>query len=337
MSSGVKIVLRTLLPVANGIGVVIWMMGGEFSISSFRSISWNGHSLSALALALLFMIGREYGMMARWRVLSDRVLSWRQTFKVTMMCEFTSAITPTTAGGSALSMFFLHREGIDLGRGSSLTMVTLMLDELFVVLACPLILLLLPDSKLFGFGSAEASEGFKTAFWLVYGGVCLVTLLLYLGAFVFPGSIAAVVYKLFSLRFLRRWKQKADESGRSLVAAGLDLRTRSFSWWLKAMGATVVTWVSRYLVVNALFWGFASDASQLVVFARQFVVWTLLTVSPTPGGSGISEWLFTSFYGDLIPSLSVAIMIAIMWRLISYYVYLLVGVILLPIWFRMRS
>ena len=102
-------------------------------------------------------------------------------------------------------------------------------------------------------------------------------------------------------------------------------------------GATVVSWFSRYLVVNALFWGFVPAASGLLVFGRQFVVWVLLMISPTPGGSGVSEWLFTTYYGDLIGSAGVALVLAMFWRLLSYYVYLISGVLMLPSYFRKKE
>lgn len=338
MKSTLSLLLKTLLPVAIGIGMVAWLMGSEFSLRQFENIPWTGRSAFAIAVACLFVCGREWGMMWRWRVLTDRALSWRASFKVTMLCEFTSAVTPTTAGGSALSMIFLNREGIALGRGASLSMVLLMLDELFVVLACPIILLLVPASSLFSFGvDPDISDGSRIAFWVVYAGVCLIAVLLFLGALVFPHAIASGVSRLFAMRWLRRWKNKADEFGVSLTQTGAELRTRTPGWWAEAMAATIATWVSRYLVVNALFWGFAPEASQMVVFGRQFIVWTLLTVSPTPGGSGISEWLFTSFYGDLFANLSMALVIAVIWRLITYYIYLLVGVLILPGWMRKKS
>lgn len=336
MKSTLSLLLKTLLPVAIGVGVVAWLMGSEFSLSQFRNIPWTMHTVTALLVAALFVVGREAGMMWRWRVLSDRRISWLGTLKVTMMCEFTSAVTPTTAGGSALSMIFLHREGLSLGHATSLTLVTLMLDELFVVIACPLLLLLVPASQLFGFSTGHLSDGTRTAFWIVYGGVCAVTLLLYAGAFVWQHRIASLINKVFSWRLLRRWQEKADETGRNLVATGRDLRTRPAAWWLEAMAATAMTWISRFLVVNALFWGFAEAAPQAVVFGRQFVVWTLLTISPTPGGSGISEWLFTTFYGDLLPNASMTLVIAIIWRLLTYYVYLLAGIIFLPLWMRKK-
>lgn len=104
----------------------------------------------------------------------------------------------------------------------------------------------------------------------------------------------------FSLGWLRRWRDKADSLGRDMEDTGRDLRHRPLRWWLEACGGTVLSWMSRYLVVNALFFGFAPEADQVIVLARQFVVWVILMVSPTPGGAGISEWLFTTYYGDLL-------------------------------------
>ena len=60
-------------------------------------------------------------------------------------------------------------------------------------------------------------------------------------------------------------------------------------------------------------------------------------VSPTPGGSGISEWLFTNYYGDLINSMSMALILALTWRIVSYYVYLAIGICLIPSYFSKRK
>lgn len=59
-------------------------------------------------------------------------------------------------------------------------------------------------------------------------------------------------------------------------------------------------------------------------------------VSPTPGGSGLSEWLFSNYYGDLIGTAGMALIMAIFWRLITYYLYLVVGCLVLPSWLRHR-
>ena len=71
-----------------------------------------------------------------------------------------------------------------------------------------------------------------------------------------------------------------------------------------------------------------------LIFARQFVVWVILIVTPTPGGAGVSEWLFTTYYGDLISGEGMALVLALFWRIISYYSYLMVGACILPAWIR---
>lgn len=331
-SQAFKLFLKTLLPVAIGVGVVAWLFADEFSVEQFRRIPLTATTIWAIVLAIIFVAGRELGMMWRWRVLTDRRLSLSSSFRVTMLCEFTSAVTPTTAGGSALSMIFLSREGIDLGRSTTITLTTLMLDELFAVVACPIIFLIIPSTEIFGFSHDPFNSGITLAFWLVYAGICLITLFLFLGAFIIPHKIASFVMWLFKLPLLRRWQAKAEQTMGNMVRAGKELRHRPVKWWAEAFGATALSWICRYLVVNALFLGIAATAPQAVVFARQFVVWTLLTISPTPGGSGISEWLFTNYYGDLISDTSMALVIALLWRLLTYYIYLIVGVIVLPRW-----
>ncbi|MDE6049344.1 MAG: flippase-like domain-containing protein [Paramuribaculum sp.] len=336
MKSNDRILLKTLLPVFIGAAVVALMMVRDFDLDTWLSIDWNLTSIGCIALALIFTLGRETGLAWRFHVLSDRFLNWKQCFKITLLCEFVSAITPTTAGGSAVSMIFMKREGIDAGRGTTLTMTTLFLDELFFVIICPIIFILEPASRLFGFNAAglQLSIGFKSAFWIVWGAVCLWTMVLFVGIFIKPHFVGNILIKLFSLKWLRRWKSDISKIAEDMVITGKDLKNRSLKWWIEAGAGTFLSWISRFLVVNAIFLAFAPLADQLLVFCRQFVVWTLLTVSPTPGGSGVSEWLFTTYYGDMLGGASIALIIAIIWRLISYYLYLAIGVVMVPAWIK---
>lgn len=327
-----NIAWKILVPVLIGLGVVAWLFHREFSVEVWDSIHFDSRVLWCIALAWLFMIGREYGMCWRFRVVTDRFLSWTQCVKVTMLCEFSSCITPTSVGGSALGMVFMNREGIEFGRSTSLMMTTIFLDELFFVISLPVIMALVPYKELFGFGGDTFTVGLETVFWIIYAGIFLWTLLLFLGILVRPRAVRTGLNRLFRLRWLRRWADKADELGHNMETTGMDIRHRPARWWAEAFGATAVSWCSRYLVVNALFLGLVPAADQLVVFARQFVVWVILMVSPTPGGAGISEWLFTTYYGDLIGSAGMALIIALFWRIISYYIYLVIGACIVPSW-----
>lgn len=322
--------LRVLLPVLIGMAVFVWLFHDDFTAETWKSVAWTPASVFAIVLAWLCMAGRDFGLSWRFKTLAGADLDWRGAIRVDMMCEFTSAVTPTAVGGSAMGMVYLNHEGIDIGRAATLTMTTLFLDELFFVLVCPVICLLMPMSDLFGFGEGGFAEGIKIAFWTVYAGLVLWTALLFTGIFLKPRAVRRFLLWTVSNGRLRRWYPAADRMTANIVATSAALRGHTSLWWAKVFCATALSWCSRFMVVNALMYGFAPHAPQLTVFCRQFVIWVVLIVSPTPGGSGLSEWIFTEYYSDLTGSAGVALVLALLWRVVSYYIYLLVGLMVLP-------
>lgn len=329
-----RLAWKIFLPVAIGVGVVLWMFHREFDPSVWNTIHWNARIIGCILLAWVFMIGRDFGLSWRFRSLTDKKLTWRQAIRVNMLCEFTSCVTPSSVGGSAFGMIYLNREGIPLGRATTLMMTTLFLDELFFVASLPVMLIVMPYKDMFGLEGGIFSAGLQTVFWAIYAVLVAWTALLFTGILIKPVAIHRIIIKIFSFRWLKRWAASADKTGYDIERTSADLRRQNWRWWFRVSSATVLSWCSRYLVVNALFLGFVPAASQLIVFARQFVVWVVLMVSPTPGGSGVSEWLFTTYYGDMIHSAGMALIIALFWRIVSYYIYLIIGACILPGWIR---
>lgn len=60
-------------------------------------------------------------------------------------------------------------------------------------------------------------------------------------------------------------------------------------------------------------------------------MWVILLISPTPGSSGVAEFVFSDFLRQFIP-LGLAPALALLWRIISFYPYLFIGAIILPGW-----
>lgn len=330
--------LRILLPVAIGLGVVWWLFKDDFDPSVFSILTFDWRTVVCLIFAIIFLFGRDFGLAWRFRVITDRELSWKRAFRVDLMCAFTSAITPTAVGGSALAIFYLNREGVKVGRATTLTLTTLFLDEMFFVVFCPILFLLIPSDELFGTGLHEGFlDSVELVFWLVYAGIVIWTTILFLGIIAKPQGMARFLRKVFAMKLLRRWQKGVNEMADNMVATSAWVKQQPRRWWAGVFGATVVSWFSRYLLVNALFWGFVPESSPLLVFGRQFVVWVVLMISPTPGSSGISEWLFTTYYGDLIGSMSIALLMALIWRILSYYVYLVAGICLVPSYFGKKK
>lgn len=334
--SGWKIVL----PVLIGISVVVLLFihdARKENLSEvWAGIHFNLRAILCIILAFMFMLGRDFGMSWRFRALTDRELPWRSAFEVDFLCEFTSCITPSAVGGSSMGMVFLNTKGIEFGRATTLMMTTLFLDELFFVLACPFIVLFTASGQLFSVGEGAFAHGIKITFWAVYSVLFAWTLILFTGIIWKPQWIKKVLNKVTQWKWFRKWHDNALQLADNMVATGKELRTKPFRFWLEVFGGTALSWTSRYLVVNALFLGFvpSADHAQWLIFAREFVLWVVLNVSPTPGGSGLSEWLFSEYYGDLVSSAGMALILAIFWRIISYYVYLGIGAIIVPGWLK---
>lgn len=330
----VNLILRSLIPITIGLAVTLWLFHDEFKSTNLADITINGRMIVGFLLAWVFMAGRDFGLTWRFHTIAAPTLTWARALRVDLMCAFTSAITPSAMGGSAFAIFYLNREKVSLGRATTLTLTTLFLDELFFVVFCPIIMLALPINDLFATASGNAlSNSIQIVFWLVYAGIVIWTAILFMGIIVKPKPVAHFIKRLFMLKFLRRWRKDAFSTANNMIYASKDLRKSTKRWWLNVFGATTLSWFSRYLVVNALLWGFAPNASALLIFGRQFVVWVILMISPTPGGSGISEWLFTEYYGDLLPVASLAAILALAWRIVSYYIYIVLGSMLLPTYF----
>ena len=338
-----KTLWKTALPLLFGVAVAIWLIRKDIDMATLRSIPCDSHTLLYIGLALLAVFGRDFGLAWRFHTIAAGDLTWKRAFRTDIMCAFTSAITPSVVGGSALAIFYLNREGIGIGRATALTLTTLFLDELFFVIFCPIIVLLIPLSDLFSAGGFESESvitflgGVEIVFWLVYAGIVVWTAILYVAIIAKPEATSRVLQRISQWRILRRFSDKITTSARNMASTSQWVKGRSVRWWLNVFGSTVLSWFSRYFVVCFLFMAFVPSASQALVFARQFVVWVVLMVSPTPGGSGISEWLFTNYYGDLIGNLGVAAILAIVWRILSYYIYLIAGCTLLPGYFGNKS
>lgn len=328
---------KIALPVSIGIAVIAYLFHDEFSLSAWRNIHFGWHTVLGLALACVFVAGRDFGLTWRFHTIAEPDLKWSRALRVDLMCAFTSAITPSAVGGSALAIFYLNREGVSVGRATTLTLTTLFLDEMFFVVFCPIIVLLVPFGELFGDVADSAFlQGVQIVFWLVYAGIVVWTAILFTGIILKPHAVQTAMVKLFSLKYLRRWLPAIEGMTDNMVHTSSWVKSCPLRWWLNVFFATMLSWFSRYFIVNAIFWAFVPEASMLLVFSRQFVVWVLLMVSPTPGGSGVSEWIFTEYYGDMLSNGELAVVMALIWRLITYYIYLIIGVCLVPSYFNLK-
>ncbi|MDD3080230.1 MAG: lysylphosphatidylglycerol synthase transmembrane domain-containing protein [Paludibacter sp.] len=322
---------QILIPIAIGMVVVLWLFLVEFDPKTLNSINFTLTSVAYILLSFLLMLGRDFGMIWRFRLMTDKDLTWKQSFDIHILSEFTSAVTPSAVGGSGLVFIFMNKEGISLGRSTTIMFTSLIMDELYFIIICPIIFLMIQMNELFNATSVIAST-ISIVFWTVYSAVFIWTLILYLGLFHRPDLIAKLLKFVFRLSILRKWHPKITQFAENIIESSNEIRKKSIGFWMKITATTILTWSSRFLVVNALFMAFIPVENHLIIFGRQLLLWMVMLVSPSPGGSGLSEYAFKEYYNDIILGSGPVLIIIVLWRLISYYLYLFLGVLILPRW-----
>jgi uncharacterized protein (TIRG00374 family) len=246
------------------------------------------------------------------------------------LSEFTSALTPTAVGGSSLVVIFLAKEGIETGRSATIMLINLLLDELYFIIICPVLFLLIPFREIFPSLAGISSLGY--VFIGLYLFHLLWAIVLFIGIFIHPELVRKTLLFLFKLPVLKRWRTDVETMTNNLLQVSHDIGLRSFVFWTKVCLLTFLTWSLRFMVANAIFLAFVPVDSHLTVFARQIVLWIFSALMPTPGGSGMSELAFKGYYSDLFTSGSIVLLVTVIWRMITYYLYLFLGVLIIPNW-----
>lgn len=333
------------MPVFLGLAVVGWFISKEIDTDVLSMLNFTWRSVIWMLVAWACMIFRDLGYMIRIRILTDKDLTWRQAFRVIMLWEFTSAISPSTVGGTAVAVVFLHKEGMTVGKSTSVVLATSFLDELYFVIMFPLLLILVGKDALFTTSLQGTGISFLNELTLIaiigYTIILVWVILIGYGLFFNPEAISRLINKIFRLPGIRKWKDSANKAGNDIIESSHELRRKPFMFWLKAMTATVLSWTARYWVVNAIIVSFFLINDHFLIFARQLVTWIMMIISPSPGGSGFAELILGRYISDQIPSDpelvgSIALAIAIIWRIISYYPYLIIGALLVPGWIERK-
>jgi glycosyltransferase 2 family protein len=327
---------KVWVPVAIGLGIVFLMFYLDPNVNARTLSGVFDASKGYIFLAILFIVMRDAGYIYRIRKITEERLTWMRSLYVIILWEFASAVTPSIVGGTAVAVFILHKEGIKLGRALAYVMVTAIMDNLFFVIAAPIILFLakghiFPDARMM---ELRLGSSLQYLFWFSYTLYALYTFIMAAALFYRPRVFKWILLKIFSLKWIRKWKSNANDYGNQIIAASETFKGKSYGFWASISLATVFIWSARYFMLNALISAYhaVSFFDHIIIFARQIIMWIVMMVSPTPGSSGTAEFFFTQFFSEFL--IGYTFVTSILWRLLSYYPYLILGAIFLPRWIK---
>jgi len=301
-------------------GAVIWF---TYTPDGFEYIRLK--RLPGLLIAFVVGLLRIWLTAAKYRYLSDKQLSWMASLRVVLTWDFASAITPSTIGGAPVATYAMTRENITLGKSGAIMLFGVLLDQMFYVMAIPVLIILgfyfeiIPDEIGFiGVG----------AMFLVYAVLLLYGAVLAYGMLVNPASLKKVISLVCRLPFMKRMKDKAEQESDSLVSFSHELRRKPKIFLLNAFGISTLGWLAKISLPSIVVLSFL-PADVALTFMRSFAMTFAGLFMPTPGGSGGVEGLFLVFQGPLFDRTVFIGVSVFIWRFITYYQSIGLGVMVM--------
>ena len=330
---------KIFLPTIIGVAVVIWMMSSQLDIKELAKLDMSSHTLFWLTMAIVMYIARHLFYAWRLRIMSDNAFSWPKAIELIVIWEFSSAVSPTSVGGAGVAFFLLAQEKLSGAKTISVVLYSMVIDTIFFVLYLPLLYFVLgpvmirPGMELF-----SDIDGYGITFLTVLLFMTAYGTLFFYGLFINPRSIKRLLIIISRISIFKRFREDLRSTAYDVVTTSKDIKQKPWSFHAWSFGVTCGAWGTRFFAINCLILAMVSGINpsfydHLIILARGMAMHTITAFSPTPGAAGIAEFLFGGFFSDYIPA-GIAILIALVWRIITYYTYLLAGAIIIPIWFR---
>ncbi len=327
---------RIIIPILIGLAVVGYLLWQQFDPKVFSEIHWTSHVFFWVGMSLFFLAFRHFCYMVRLHILSDKVFSLKKAFELIFIWEFSTAISPTSVGGSAVALFVLSQEKLSGAKTTTLIIYTVILDALYFLLMLPILYLIFGERMI---GLEDwGSFGATSILLLTYGVMFTYSLGFFYGIFINPNTIKRTLLFFCKLPLLKRYKERAEKLGEDIIVASAEMREKNWQFHLGAFLSTVGAWTCRFLLINCLIIAFTAALDlnvfdHLLAYARLNAMFIILLLFPSPGGAGFAESGLGVFLSGIVPP-TLAILIAIIWRLFAYYAYLLAGVIVIPNWIK---
>ena len=286
-----------------------------------KLIPW-GTTIALFGLLVLYIIADTYILKAS---IDDSILKFSNTFTINMAGSFFSAITPLYIGSYPSRVFYLYKEGIPIDKIlSGLTIKGLSYQIVLTFIAI----------MAFFTTSVVEKSGWQVAFYIgIIFNICLGTFLVLISSSKkFNSYVIRVVQKL-SKRF-EFFKKREAELMTSINNYYEQTRRMyyDYKYTLKVFAASFIKQIIYYAMPIVIFSGLGMPVQDIWfdIIATAAVIQIMVSVIPTPGGMGTTEYIFIILYGILYSSFATNGEIEagmLIYRFVTHYSIIIIGLI----------
>ncbi len=259
----------------------------------------------------------------RIQILSKLVaqeVSFSLAMQTTLASLFVASLTPSTAGGEPVRIKMLADNGMSYGSAMTVVLAERLLDSFLFLIALAACLML---------------TNFVTGVGLEIGGIFLILIILLI---IFLWEL---IKRPDRISRIFNWVRRKRGNGKTIDfiekqawlfrEADINLIKEARREMPAMAAVTMIIWICEFLIPSILLIGLNQSPSLLYSITAQIII-TIISLLPlTPGSSGVAEFSMSYIYGMFVPTYLLGILVAL-WRLITYFIGLLVGAVYVTIW-----
>ncbi|QJR80159.1 flippase-like domain-containing protein [Alteromonas pelagimontana] len=324
--SRVKLFLFVLLFISLS-ALVPWTiqreLEGQFS-QLWDKLATASFILPALALLFIYYLSDALRL---WFAL--RAVGRKQAFLSMIPMIFInllfSNVTPMATGGGVAQVWFLHKQGVQVGAAVAATTLRTLMASMMIFIPAPLVL----------FSIKGLSDSSLSSRW----GTSL--------------AIFALLYALFFIILLwrPRWLASAVDKGLALICmTGMLSQSRRHRWRLRflrelvrfthyfriffkgkpvnslfAVISTMVFLLSLFSFPALILWTLGYSFNYFTVLMYMLVNTFVMYFAPTPGAAGVAEGVFALLFATVVDSVDLFVLV-VGWRFLTVHLGMLIGV-----------
>jgi uncharacterized protein (TIRG00374 family) len=302
---------------------------------TWRGVASFGWWLVALLFVVAFfrMVLEALGLLVLVNGTQDEKITVLESLELTLEGYFIGQLIPVSAAGVPYQAFLLSRKGIRAGWATAVVLVKGFVPGVFFFVV------LVVTVGLTALGWRATPEALT--FLKIVGPISalptgfIVTMLVIM--LKRPRLFDRIVDRVaaFLVRKLRGAAAERVEEGR----IRLEVESHVFREALSALGTykrwilvwgtllVVLAYVVEFLIAGIIIWGFGYRGSFVAPLLLQCILKPVIAASPTPGSLAIGEGGYIGFFAAYLPAHFVGVSL-VLWRLVIYFVPMLVGGIL---------
>lgn len=250
------------------------------------------------------------------------------SLKVATIGRYYDLVTPLGSGGQPFEIYYMRKHGYEGDKATSMPLAKYMVWQISFFLLCLIILIL------------KSADYVTSPLVLICAWVGLsIVLLIFLFVFFvsvtnkFGASVVVAVLKLlYKLKIIKNYRKTLLKVLKFVKSYQYNIKSL-FNSPLVVLGEIIVTIlgiISNALIAYFIYLTFAEtpDVGWWEIVCMTCICELASSFIPLPGGSGAQELSFNALLGSLFP-IGSFFWGVLFWRILTYYIYIMEGVILL--------